>query len=411
MSSASARTGVIVAWGNNNVGQSTFNGSDTAIDIAVCGEQWSGSTFWVRPDGTVGSRGQFGGMPPQNLGSCVQVAAGYRHALALKSDGGVVGWGEAGYGTGGLEAAYRIPSTLGACSQIAAGGNNSAALQLAGNPVAWGNFSGTPSVGPCKQIAVGSGTLAALRIDGSVVVPYSNGVFGTSQVPPTLGACTAIAAGDFHVLAIQESGTVVAWGMNYSGQCGTEAEQVGGSASWTSDSRYGAYWVKTSLGPCKGVSAASQPLDQAYNGSAVIKADGSVLAWGGRYSRTPSSLNPDPGACTKVSIGAAHIAAIQVPLPAITGVMPISGPATGGTPITITGTEFFPYSTVLIGGTPATDVVVVSPSKITAITPPGFPGPAEVKVNLGSATAFYYRPECGSDLDQNGVVDGGDMSI
>ena len=56
-------------------------------------------------------------------------------------------------------------------------------------------------------------------------------------------------------------------------------------------------------------------------------------------------------------------------------------------------------------------MTVVSSTKITATTPPGFPGPAEVKVNLGSATGFYYRPDCGSDLDQNGTVDGGDMAI
>jgi alpha-tubulin suppressor-like RCC1 family protein len=409
---AHARTGVIVAWGNNNVGQSTFNGSDTAIDIAVCGEQWSGSTFWVKPDGTIGSRGQFGGMPPQNLGNCVQVAAGYRHGLALKLDGGVVGWGESGYGTGGLEAAYKIPGALGACTQIAAGGNNSAALTAGGLPEVWGAFGASPAgVGVCKQVAVGTGTLAVLKVNGSVAVPFDSGNFGTSQVPQSLGSCTAIAAGDFHVLAIQESGTVVAWGMNWAGQCGTTEEQVGGSASWTTDSRYGAYWVKTSLGPCKGVSAASQPADYWYSGSAVIRVDGSVLVWGGRNSRTPTSPDPNPGACTKVSIGAAHVAAIQVPLPSILGVMPISGPAVGGTAITITGTDFFPYSTVLIGGAPATDVVVVSPTKITAVTPAGFPGPTEVKVNLGSAIAFYYRPECGADLDQNGEVDGADLSI
>jgi hypothetical protein len=36
----------------------------------------------------------------------------------------------------------------------------------------------------------------------------------------------------------------------------------------------------------------------------------------------------------------------------------------------------------------------------------------EVSVNSWtSPDAFYYRPECGSDLDQNGIVDAGDISI
>lgn len=132
-----------------------------------------------------------------------------------------------------------------------------------------------------------------------------------------------------------------------------------------------------------------------------------------RFGATPEEANPPQilGACNKLDIAHVHTAAIQVPLPQITGVSPISGPSTGGTAITITGTDFFPYSTVLIGGAPATDVVVVSPTKITAVTPAGFPGPTEVKVNLGSAIAFYYRPECGADLDQNGEVDGADLSI
>ena len=64
-----------------------------------------------------------------------------------------------------------------------------------------------------------------------------------------------------------------------------------------------------------------------------------------------------------------------------------------------------------IGGAPATNVVVVSDTQITAITPAGFPGPAVVTVNLGSSTAFYYRPSCGSDLDNNGVVDSADLGI
>jgi hypothetical protein len=410
---ALARSGVIVAWGNNNVGQSGFNGTDVAIDIAVGGESWAGFTFWVRPDGTIGGRGDRAGAPPSNLTGCTRIASGYRHTIALKSDGIVVGWGYSEPPAGGLQAAYLIPSSLGPCTQVAAGGNNSAALKVSGIPEVWGELRGTNlSVGVCKQVAVGSRTVAVLTIDGTVAVPFYESSTGAGQVPPSLGPCTAIAAGDLHVLAIQESGTVIAWGGNYLGQCGTDAEQVGGSASWTRDSRYGAYWVKTSLGACRAVSASSQPNRESYGSSAVIKADGSLLFWGGeRFGRTPSSPFPNPGACTKVAVGAAHTAAIQVPLPTITGVMPISGPSTGGTPITITGTDFFPYSTVLIGGAPATDVTVVSSTKITATTPPGFPGPAEVKVNLGSATGFYYRPDCGSDLDQNGTVDGGDMAI
>ena len=62
--------------------------------------------------------------------------------------------------------------------------------------------------------------------------------------------------------------------------------------------------------------------------------------------------------------------------PHVTAVTPATGPTTGGTAITITGTQFTTGDTVVIGqyngtGTPAiaaTNVVIVSPTTITAIT-------------------------------------------
>jgi hypothetical protein len=79
--------------------------------------------------------------------------------------------------------------------------------------------------------------------------------------------------------------------------------------------------------------------------------------------------------------------------------------------VTITGTNFPPNAKVSFDGAPATNVQVVSSTTITATTPSGFPGEAVVTVDWGSATAFYYRPECGSDLDQDGEVSGGDLAI
>ena len=93
----------------------------------------------------------------------------------------------------------------------------------------------------------------------------------------------------------------------------------------------------------------------------------------------------------------------------ISGVLPISGPSTGNTNITITGANFEPPVTVTIGGAPATNIEVVSETQITATTPEGSPGPAVVTVDGRSSTAFYYRPTCGADLDNNNVVDSADL--
>jgi predicted outer membrane repeat protein len=96
----------------------------------------------------------------------------------------------------------------------------------------------------------------------------------------------------------------------------------------------------------------------------------------------------------------------------VTGVIPVSGPSAGGTSVIINGTNFPANPTVLVGGVPATDVVRVSATRITANTPAGLPGMTSVTVsNWVQPNAFYYRPECGSDLDQNGSVDPGDIAI
>ena len=96
----------------------------------------------------------------------------------------------------------------------------------------------------------------------------------------------------------------------------------------------------------------------------------------------------------------------------VTGVIPVSGPASGGTSIIVNGTNFPENPTVLVGGSPATSVVRVSATRVTAVTPAGSPGMTSVTVgNWVQPNAFYYRPECGSDLDQDGEVTAADIAI
>lgn len=83
--------------------------------------------------------------------------------------------------------------------------------------------------------------------------------------------------------------------------------------------------------------------------------------------------------------------------PATTAVAPASGPATGGTPVTINGRGFVDGAVVTFGGQPATDVVVVDPATITATTPAGTSGRVDVVVATPSgaravlADAFTYE--------------------
>lgn len=64
----------------------------------------------------------------------------------------------------------------------------------------------------------------------------------------------------------------------------------------------------------------------------------------------------------------------------VDSVDPASGPAEGGTAVTISGRNFGAGATVTIGGIPALDVVVVDDTTITATTPSGTSGPATVAV-------------------------------
>lgn len=86
------------------------------------------------------------------------------------------------------------------------------------------------------------------------------------------------------------------------------------------------------------------------------------------------------------------------PVPTITGISPDSGPSSGGTTVTLTGTGFASGATVRFGGTAATGVTVVSSTQITAVTPPRPAGPATVQVTstdgqTGSViNGFTYTP-------------------
>jgi len=75
------------------------------------------------------------------------------------------------------------------------------------------------------------------------------------------------------------------------------------------------------------------------------------------------------------------------PNPTITSVSPTSGPSGGGQICTITGTNFNSDATVSFGGNLATNIVVVSPTEITCVTPVGFPGTVSVVVTEAAGTA------------------------
>ncbi|CDR07561.1 IPT/TIG domain-containing protein [Streptomyces iranensis] len=86
-----------------------------------------------------------------------------------------------------------------------------------------------------------------------------------------------------------------------------------------------------------------------------------------------------------------------VATPTVTGFTPTSGPPSGGTAVTITGTNLSTTQSVTFGGI-AASFIVISDTSVSAVSPPtadGQPGPADITVTTvaGSATAptqFQY---------------------
>ena len=73
--------------------------------------------------------------------------------------------------------------------------------------------------------------------------------------------------------------------------------------------------------------------------------------------------------------------------PTISSVSPVTGSTTGGTAITITGTNLTGATSVTVGGVAATSVVVVSSTSVTAVTPAGTAGAKSVAVTTPGGTA------------------------
>jgi hypothetical protein len=97
----------------------------------------------------------------------------------------------------------------------------------------------------------------------------------------------------------------------------------------------------------------------------------------------------------------------------VASVEPAAGGARGGTAITVHGRGFIPGATALtVGGEPASAIVVVDPSTLTAVTPAHGAGPAAVQVfvpgfTAGLAGGFTFTPFIEGVAPRFGLEGGG----
>ncbi|MGX5773722.1 IPT/TIG domain-containing protein [Methylorubrum zatmanii] len=85
--------------------------------------------------------------------------------------------------------------------------------------------------------------------------------------------------------------------------------------------------------------------------------------------------------------GAADQFTYTAAAPTLSGLSPASGPAAGGTAVTLTGTDLTGATAVSFGGAPATSFSVGSSTAISAVAPAHAPGPVSIAVTTPGGTA------------------------
>lgn len=168
----------------------------------------------LRSDGTVmtwwSDDAGFHTMTVPGWSNVVSIAVGWRHALALESDGTVAEWRYGGYIQTNI---YTGLSNMVAIAADCQG----LALRSDGTVVAWGTNSlgqtqtNVPA-GLSNVVAIAAGANSyALKGDETITAWGSGNIPIRSLVPPGLSNVVAIAARGTYPLALKADGTVVSW--------------------------------------------------------------------------------------------------------------------------------------------------------------------------------------------------------
>ena len=266
--------GTVVAWGDNDAGQ-LGNGASGA-------------------DGVLGKypRPSVAPVRVTDLANIIDIAAGNKHAVALRKDGTVWAWGTRDAGAlGGGDAMpagnLRVVSALApvpvpgleGISQIAVGGTHSLALTRDGHIMSWGTgHSGELGVG---TRAVGWKPATVAGLDSVVAIAAGN------------------SAGHGVSGAVRQDGTVWMWGAGDSAMMGHGGERPGAP-----DDPGGRNLLPLQV---KGIVGA-QHLAIGGGNVAALLGDGTLRMWGhngygesGTGSANPYELRPVKTALTNVA--------------------------------------------------------------------------------------------------------------
>ena len=358
--------GTVMAWGENDVGEL---GTGSMTGPETCEEGYLACS--TRP---VAVRG---------LTGVTSIAGGEGFALALLSNGTVVAWGQGERGKlgDGKLSNSALPVAVQGLTGVTAiaAGYDGMALLGDGSVRDWGFNAG------------------GLLGTGSMTGPESCGGEACSTVPVAvsgLSDVSAIASGGAHNLALLGNGTVRAWGYNAEGMLGNGTEA-------NSD-------LPTEV---VGLSEATAIAAGSYHSMALLS-NGTVKSWGwdaewelGNAEAEGKSAVPVPvsylSGVQSIAAGAYDGFAVgpaSTPVPTVTEVEPNHGPPSGGTTVTVTGTNFTGATAVHFGSTAAKSFAVNSATSITAVSPAGA-GAVDVTVTTPEGTSpttvhdwFVYGP-------------------
>lgn len=271
-----------------------------AVGLGLCGDMlpvMAGNQVMAWGAGTtlnVADNNDYGqSIVPAGLTNAVLATGGWRHALALKSDGTLTGWGDDTLGQ------TDFPQTSNYVA-IACGSLHSVALTAQGTVVAAGDdYYGQTDIPPglSNVVAIACGFYHSLALEaGGTVVAWGASAgtrpvgdtpnYGQTLVPAGLSNVVAIAAGGYHSLALRADGTLSEWGdesvipAGLSNMVGIATGAEHGVALKTDGTLV--VWGSNEFGQASLPAGLSNVVAVAAGGwhTLALKNDGTVVAWG-----------------------------------------------------------------------------------------------------------------------------------